>query len=518
VSLNISEFFDKSSGPEWLSAALKSLKLEELSDFEKKLNYKTCEGVILKSNYEDMGNSISLSTFPEKRKLVRLCDQVKTEDINEGIDLIYGLSDLAHPQYSKIITSPVVPKARDLIDFLSVFINSDKNIEKLKEYLHTNTANQILIRSSIIHNAGGSIVQELSFILSCLKLIETEKLTTLPVLIELSIDSLYFNNISKLRALRFIAESLQEQCGLGEFQILTASSKREQTLYDPWMNMLRNTTSAAAAFLGGADQISISSYDSIAEDFSEYTAGDIGIRQSRNIFHILNEESFLGNVQDAGRGSYVLESLTKQYIEMAFEKFKQFELNGGVLSEITKFSHEIETISHERQKRIFKVQTSIAGVNNFTNTDESLKTLYQSEISMNKNGKDLFPIRRNTKSIEELRQNLESEKLDITILAYGPENKLSGRLMFCANYFEILGKKCAVKFVEKEEDLNEFSGDAFILCSTDDLYDKWSGIKTLKKKKPLFIAGKKYKIEGFQNIYMGQNVFEVLQNNFGSKI
>jgi hypothetical protein len=303
----------------------------------------------------------------------------------------------------------------------------------------------------------------------------------------MSVDSLYFNNIAKLRAIRFLAESLQEQCGLGEFEIITSTSKREQTLYDPWMNMLRNTASTAAAFLGGADQIGISSYDSIAEEFSDYHPSDIGIRQ--------------------------------EYVELAFEKFKLLEGNGGVLCELTKFSHEVEAISYERQNRVSTVKASIAGVNNFANTEEKLSSLYnESTLLMDQGGEELFPIRRNTKNIEKLRQSLEDKDIEIKILAYGPENKLSARLMFCANYFEILGKKCEILFVDKDQDLSEINGDGFILCSTDDLYSEWLSDKKFESSTPHFIAGKKFTVEGIQNIYMGQNVFEILQNSFGGKI
>ena len=519
VSLNISEFFDKTIESEWLSAALKSLKLEELSEFEKKLNFKTCEGVTLVSSYLGHDQSCHLNSFPKSRKLIRFCNQVNPDDVNEGINFIYGSKDIKHPQYIRIVEEPIKLNSNEIIDILGVFTSIGRNVDKMKEYLSKNKQNQMIIRSSQIHNAGGSIVQELCFILSCLKFIEVENLTSKPTIIEMAVDSLYFNNIAKLRALRFLAESLQENCGLGEFEIITTNSKREQTLYDPWMNMLRNTASTAAAFLGGADQIGVSSYDSIAEEFSDYKSSDIGVRQSRNIFHILNEESFLSNVQDSGAGSYVIEALTKEYVEMAFEKFKLLERNGGVLCEITKFSHEVEGISYERQSRVFTVKTSIAGVNNFANTEERLETLYhKNTLSMDKGGDQLFPIRRSTNNIEKLRQKLENKKVEIKILAYGPENKLSARLMFCANYFETLGKKCEILFVDKDQELSEIKSDGVILCSTDDLYSEWLSDKKLEASTPHFIAGKKFKIEGIQNIYMGQNIFDILQSSFGGKI
>jgi hypothetical protein len=519
VSLNISEFFDKTIESDWLSSALKSLKLEELSEFEKKLNFKTCEGVTLLPSYLDHDQTCHLNSFPKSRKLVRFCTHVNSDDVNEGINLIYGSKDIKHPQYIRIVDEPIKLSSNEIIDILGLFISTGRNLDKTKEYLSKNKQHQIIIRSSRIHNAGGSIVQELSFILSCLKFIEVEQLTSKPIIIEMSVDSLYFNNIAKLRALRFLAESLQEQCGLGEFEIITSTSKREQTLYDPWMNMLRNTASTAAAFLGGADQIGISSYDSIAEEFSDYQSSDIGIRQSRNSFHVLNEESFLSNVEDSGAGSYVLESLTKEYVELAFEKFKLLEGNEGVLCELTKFSHEVEAISYERQNRVSTVKASIAGVNNFANTEEKLSSLYdESSLSMDQRDEELFPIRRNSKNIEKLRQCLEEKDIEIKILAYGPENKLSARLMFCANYFEILGKKCEILFVDKDQDLTEINGDGFILCSTEDLYSEWLSDKKFESSTPHFIAGKKFTVEGIQNIYMGQNVFEILQNSFGGEI
>lgn len=517
MSLDISEFFDKTGESEWLSAALKSLKLSKLSDLEKKLNYKTCEGVTLHSNYGPQSKSIELNSFPRNRKLIRISNTIVQAELGEGLDAFYGTVKSEHPSYTQILEEKGESGANCIIDILALYTSFKKNKEQLVEYISNLSAPKILVKSSHIHNAGGSIVQEISFILSILKFVKEKNLTHDPILIEVALDSLYFNNISKLRAIRFLGESLQEQCGLGEFEIMSTNSKREQTLYDPWMNMLRNTASTAAAFIGGADQISVSSYDAIAEDFSEYTSSSIGTRQSRNIFHILNEESFLSTVEDTGAGSYAIESLTAEYIQLSFEKFKLMEKNGGVLGALTKFSHEVETVAMERKNRVAKVKTSIAGVNNFTNTEERLHEIYKTNIDMGTGKAELFPIRRTTQEFEQLRQSLEGKKLEMKILAYGPENKLSGRLMFCTNYFETLGYKCDLVKVDKDSDITNTKASGIVLCSTDDLYAEWLAQKNLDVDIPCFIAGNKYKVDGIQNIFLGQNVLELLESNFGGR-
>lgn len=521
VTIDISQFFEAVSDESWLKTALKSLKLEETSELEKRLNFRTCEGVTLKSNYKKLNETIGLSTFPTERKLVRFSDTLEKNELSAGVDFFISSSAGSSAHIKNLLCSGEKLNSSSYLNLYETFLYFKQDIVALKKYIEENKDTQFetYIDSTIIHNAGGSIVQELGFILSILKFNQEVLQNPTNIIIEIASDSLMFNGIAKLRALRFMIESLQEQCDLKEIKLLCRNSKREQTLYDPWMNMLRNTTSCAAAFMGGADYIAMDSYDSIASEYSEYVQSELGKRQSRNTFHILNEESFLSYVSDPGQGSVIIESLTKEYIDMSFEYFKKIEASSksdlGVFSTLNKFSLEVELVAKERFKRVAKSKSIIAGVNNYANTEESLTENFKVELNLNR-GRGLFPLRRVSSEFECLRQKLENKKLKIRILAYGPQSKLSARIMFCANFFEVLGSKCEIVYLDEGAEIILPKADANVFCSLDDLYPKMiSLIKGgLKNTSPIFIAGNKYKNESCENIFMGQNILELLSETF----
>ena len=49
----------------------------------------------------------------------------------------------------------------------------------------------------------------------------------------------------------------------------------------------------------------------------------------------------------------------------------------------------------------------------------------------------------------------------------------------------------------------------------EDLYNSF--LENLNHNRPCFLAGKVFEVDGFQNIYAGQNVFHVLTENFNNK-
>jgi hypothetical protein len=501
VKIDIGEYFSDCSYEEWLATALKSLKLDSDTEFEQKMNYKTLEGVVLKPYYADQNQSIHLASFPSHRELVRFGHENKAFE-QDLIDRFF----VAKQNYYNVIETN--QNHSQWLNMTSLLQECHFDQKVFLKKLEDNVNDNILFDLSFLHNAGASIVQEIAFLFSCLDLLKEKVKGTL--WIGVAVDSLYFNNIAKLRAIRFMQESLHEQCGFASFKIISIPSQREQTLYDPWVNMLRTTVTTSVGFIGGADLIAVTAYNQLSERVGESKINDMGLRQSRNIFRILDEESFLAKVADPSEGSYAIESLTCEYISLAFELIKDYESKGGVLAHIKTFAQNVESIATLREKNILKRKTTIVGVNDFSQTDESLRQLYGQDISF-KPEEGLFPLRRPTKKIEQLRYKLETKKLQITILAYGVESKLSGRISFCKNYFEVLGKEVEVCFIDKVETP---SSDVFVLCALDDEYeDLFKQIK-LDESIKYFIAGKKYKKEGCQNIYQGQDIYEVLSTLF----
>jgi len=200
------------------------------------------------------------------------------------------------------------------------------------------------INLSTYQNAGANIVQQLAYTLAhtneylnhinnseSLKAIFTKNnAEKLNVSFNVSIGTNYFFEIAKLRALRLLFKSLVSDYGFNaDCHIIATPSKRNKTLYDYNVNMLRTTTECMSAILGGANTISNLAYDSIYHKNNEF-----GSRISRNQLLLLKHESYFNQVTNATDGSYYIESLTQQLSENALDLFKTIEAKGGFVTQI----------------------------------------------------------------------------------------------------------------------------------------------------------------------------------------
>ena len=94
---------------------------------------------------------------------------------------------------------------------------------------------------------------------------------------------------------------------------------------DPWGNLLRGTTESFAAVLGGADMVTtVPLHDALDAD------SEMGRRLATNIQVLLDRESHLGKVADAGGGSYYIESLTDTLAREGWRWFQKIESKGGI--------------------------------------------------------------------------------------------------------------------------------------------------------------------------------------------
>jgi methylmalonyl-CoA mutase len=126
----------------------------------------------------------------------------------------------------------------------------------------------------------------------------------------------YFFGIAKIRALRILLTRLYNLYGLNltteSFHIIAESTPWQVDEYSPHENMLKGTTSAMAAIIGGCDSLIVSpGYEDIQEDLV-----------ARNISSILEFESYLDKVADPATGTYFLERLTDDIVAKAWENFK----------------------------------------------------------------------------------------------------------------------------------------------------------------------------------------------------
>jgi hypothetical protein len=357
---------------------------------------------------------------------------------------------------------------------------------------------------SKVHNAGASIIQELSYgIHNFIKAINEKKNN---IDISIALDSLYFANIAKLRAIRFLFERLNEEAEHKvSFIIHGQNSLREQTLFDPWVNMLRNVTSSMAAVIGGANTINSYSYDELYTTISKEKNSSLGERQSINHLKILLEESHLSQVKDYSRGSYTIENLTRTMIEESWKLSKSYESE-------ELFAEEVNTIANKRRELARSRKITITGVNNFANAEESLENIYQNKFKVSESTDELFPVRHVSFEFDKLRSDFDSKKNPVSVVLFGNTSKLSGRSNFCQNYFEVLGAR--VEEILNIDELKE--NQHVVICATDDDYKEnlETYIHEVKKFSPksIYLAGK-YD-HGSSDIkdclFMGQDIYKVL--------
>src|SRR5436190_17269747 len=117
----------------------------------------------------------------------------------------------------------------------------------------------------VIHDAGGSEVQELAFVLACgiayLRAIEQAGVALEDaqgmISARLSTDADQFLTLAKFRALRLLWARIEKACGLTPKPLFIAAdaSWRMLTPRDPYVNMLRATVATFSAGLGGASSI-----------------------------------------------------------------------------------------------------------------------------------------------------------------------------------------------------------------------------------------------------------------------
>jgi len=226
-----------------------------------------------------------------------------------------------------------------------------------------------------------------------------------------SVGPNYFFEISKIRALRKLYELLAKEYGIStECHICMKPSKRNKTLYDYNVNLLRTTTENMAAIQGGANTVCSVAYDNIYHKSNEF-----GERIARNQLLILKLESYFDSSNDPAKGSYYIENLTQQLSEKALVLFKNIEANGGFLHQLKEgvIQRKIKE-SAEKEQELFDSGTlKLLGTNIHENLNDRMKNeleLYPF-VKVNPIKTLLEPIieRRLSEKIEIKRLNKEEE-------------------------------------------------------------------------------------------------------------
>ncbi len=274
----------------------------------------------------------------------------------------------------------------DIIGNLARTGNWFRNLKADHEILSTSiTANPskaiISIDTALYQNAGATITQQLAYALAHVNEYlnhitnldpkYNKESHSLKVTFKVAIGSNYFFEIAKLRALRKLYASLSNEYGLKKTcHIIAMPSKRNKTIYDYNVNMLRTTTECMSAVLGGADTVCNLPYDAVYHKSNEF-----GERISRNQLLILKAESYFDMVDNPADGAYYIESLTNQLTEKALEVFKEIEKGGGFLKLLKEgtIQKKIKESALKEQAQFDDGELVLLGTNKYQNENDRMK-------------------------------------------------------------------------------------------------------------------------------------------------
>ncbi|MDB5234530.1 MAG: hypothetical protein JWR44_1523 [Hymenobacter sp.] len=236
----------------------------------------------------------------------------------------------------------------------------------------------LVVNGAFFGNRGATAIQQIGFTLNAaaalLADLPDDELTVDQIAgalhVHMAITPSFFPEMAKLRALRRLWATLLHGFGVApevntRLRIHAATSSWTQTTLDAHTNLLRHTTEAMSAVMGGADSLSVAPFDSLFAEANEFSA-----RLARNLSVLLREEAGLGRVQDPAAGSYYLETLTDQLAREAWLVFQRMEAAGGLPKVRGQMQEEIKAMAGETFRRIASGQQVIVGTNSFQNRDE----------------------------------------------------------------------------------------------------------------------------------------------------
>ena len=259
----------------------------------------------------------------------------------------------------------------DLYDEMAANIRwAEKNAPKLRT---------ILVRSNVFSLGGCESVQEIAYTyavaveyvrqmlkrgISLHEICETMEF-------EFNQGANFFMEISKLRAARRIWANIMKAFGADEDDRVTYVHGRPatftKTVYDPYVNMLRNCTQSFSSVVGGVDTYENEPFDELIRKGDEFSR-----RIARNVHIMLQEEFGMLRPIDPAGGSWAVETLTEQISEKIWAEFQKIEEMGGIMKalETEYIQKEIDAVLQKRLKNLELRKDRAVGVNMYPNMTE----------------------------------------------------------------------------------------------------------------------------------------------------
>ena len=323
---------------------------------------------VLDGVFIDAGISIELQVGPQSRMAaIHVAEYVKRRgldpaacNIRFGLDpigacAVWGSSPYSWPEIVPAVTGAI--KGLAGMGFKGPFAVAD---------------------GRVIHDAGGSEVQELAFVLAAgvayLRAIEgagvaLEDARSM-IYARLSADADQFLTMAKFRALRLLWARIEQASGLAPKALFIAADTawRMLTQRDPYVNIMRATIATFSAGLGGANAVTV-----LPHTLALGLPDPFARRVARNTQLVLLEESNLAKVSDPAAGSGGIETLTRQLCEAAWSLFQETEKAGGIFAALEQnlIQRKVAATRTVRESNIARRKEVLTGATEFPNLHEA---------------------------------------------------------------------------------------------------------------------------------------------------
>ena len=250
------------------------------------------------------------------------------------------------------------------------------DINLVNDLAALNIDNLLSVDVSLYQNAGADMVQQLADALShaneYLNILQVRgnlaKLKSVDF--KVAVGGNYFFEIAKIKALRNLWNVLAQAYDIAvPCHITTQPSRRNKTIYDYNVNLLRTTTECMSAVLGGSDAVFNLNYN------SEYKKdNDFAERIAFNQLILLKEESYFDKVENPAEGSYYIETISAQLAEKALILFKAIEKDGGFLKQLKNHTiqNRIADSAQKQQEQFNTKKTVLVGSNAYQNENDKM--------------------------------------------------------------------------------------------------------------------------------------------------
>lgn len=407
-------------------------------------------------------------------------------------------------------------------------------VAKTKEYKHVRV---VTVSGNVFSDSGSTIVEELGFSLAVaheylVRMMEhglTIDEAARKLRFSFAVTSNYFMEMAKLRAARLLWANIvkayepEKPCSCKMF-VHARTSAWNQTVYDPYVNMLRGTTEAMSAAIAGVHSLEVLPFDHSYEAPSEFS-----YRIARNESLLLKHESHFDQVIDPAGGSYYIENLTKSIADEAWKLFLEVEEKGGYV-EAFKAGFIVERVKASaaaKDKAVATRRQTILGSNQYPNFTEVADKALCAEVVERKpdKGNVLVPY-RGAMAFEQMRLHVDrsGKEPKAFMLTCGSLAMARARAQFSCNFFACAGIRVIDNtFFKSLEDgvkaALESKAEIVVVCSSDDDYAEVAPkIKEmLGDKAILVVAGAPACMEELQSkginnfISVKSNVLETLK-------